>query len=220
MHTLNHRSLVREQSASRAATAGSTLMTRWMHARRRSSSLTCRIISSPTACRAVRPRRGRSCLNINRLAQATRTAGGTVIWIQTEALIADPQDWANRKGSDERRRMGKASVAFWPSPATDLAIYPTCAVLPEDKLATRVPLLGVHSVSIGTSMTYCAARHRHAAHHRRCHAARVASRPHVIMVSDRQRRPHGCAAQPHSGQVPGDLWRRPGDRRFAREVGG
>ena len=26
--------------------------------------------------------------NINRLAQATRTAGGTVIWIQTEALIA------------------------------------------------------------------------------------------------------------------------------------
>ena len=35
--------------------------------------------------------------NINRLAQATRTAGGTVIWIQTEALTTDPQDWANRK---------------------------------------------------------------------------------------------------------------------------
>src|SRR2546422_9786769 len=35
--------------------------------------------------------------NVNRLAQATRTAGGTVIWIQTEALVADPQDWANRK---------------------------------------------------------------------------------------------------------------------------
>ena len=34
--------------------------------------------------------------NINRLARATRRAGGTVIWIQTEALIADPQDWANR----------------------------------------------------------------------------------------------------------------------------
>ena len=29
--------------------------------------------------------------NINRLAQATRTSGGTVIWIQTEALAADPQ---------------------------------------------------------------------------------------------------------------------------------
>ncbi len=35
--------------------------------------------------------------NINRLAQQTRTAGGTVIWIQTEALSADPEDWANRK---------------------------------------------------------------------------------------------------------------------------
>ena len=30
--------------------------------------------------------------NINRLAQATRTAGGTVIWIQTEAVITDPED--------------------------------------------------------------------------------------------------------------------------------
>jgi len=35
--------------------------------------------------------------NINRLAQATRAGGGMVIWIQTEALIEDPQDWANRK---------------------------------------------------------------------------------------------------------------------------
>jgi len=30
--------------------------------------------------------------NINRLAHATRTAGGTVIWIQTEAPSADPED--------------------------------------------------------------------------------------------------------------------------------
>ncbi len=30
--------------------------------------------------------------NINRLAHATRSAGGTVIWIQTEALSADPED--------------------------------------------------------------------------------------------------------------------------------
>ena len=35
--------------------------------------------------------------NINRLAQAMRTAGGIVIWVQTEARSADPQDWANRK---------------------------------------------------------------------------------------------------------------------------
>ncbi len=32
--------------------------------------------------------------NINRLAHTTRTAGGTVIWIQTEALSAGPEDWA------------------------------------------------------------------------------------------------------------------------------
>ena len=58
--------------------------------------------------------------NINRLAQATRTAGGTVIWIQTEALVADPPDWANRKEA--------MSAARW----------------------AQRPLLGVHSVSIGT----------------------------------------------------------------------
>ena len=45
--------------------------------------------------------------NINRLAQATRTAGGTVIWIQTEALSADPQDWANRKESTSAERWAK-----------------------------------------------------------------------------------------------------------------
>src|SRR5205814_10680350 len=37
--------------------------------------------------------------NINRLAQATRTAGGTVPWIPTEALIADPLVWAYRNGA-------------------------------------------------------------------------------------------------------------------------
>ncbi len=45
--------------------------------------------------------------NINRLAQATRTAGGTVIWIQTEALVADPQDWANRKEATSAERWAK-----------------------------------------------------------------------------------------------------------------
>src|SRR5438552_15201090 len=34
--------------------------------------------------------------NINRLAQATRTAGGTVPWSAAEALSPDPPDWANR----------------------------------------------------------------------------------------------------------------------------
>src|SRR5437879_13294196 len=45
--------------------------------------------------------------NINRLAEATRTAGGTVIWIQTEALIADPLDWANRKEATSAARWAK-----------------------------------------------------------------------------------------------------------------
>ena len=74
--------------------------------------------------------------NINRLAQATRTAGGTVIWIQTEALSADPQDWANRKEA--------TSTARWASRQSLLAksgdgfpIYSTCEVLPDDKIAIK-----------------------------------------------------------------------------------
>src|SRR5438046_10112767 len=42
--------------------------------------------------------------NINRLAEATRTAGGAVIRIQAEALIADPQDWRNRKEATSATR--------------------------------------------------------------------------------------------------------------------
>ncbi|MEE3013990.1 MAG: isochorismatase family cysteine hydrolase, partial [Chloroflexota bacterium] len=74
--------------------------------------------------------------NINRLARATRMAGGTVIWIQTEALSADPQDWANRKEA--------TSVSGWTKRQALLSkcgegfpIYPTCAVLPEDRIAIK-----------------------------------------------------------------------------------
>jgi len=74
--------------------------------------------------------------NINRLAQAMRTAGGMVIWIQTEACIADPQDWANRQEA--------MSAAGWAQRQALLAksgegfpLYPTCAVLPEDKIAIK-----------------------------------------------------------------------------------
>src|SRR5438093_13727853 len=42
--------------------------------------------------------------NINRLAQATRTAGGTVIWIQTEAPIAGPRAWPQRKRATSASR--------------------------------------------------------------------------------------------------------------------
>ena len=75
--------------------------------------------------------------NINRLAQATRAAGGIVIWIQTEALIEQPDDWANRREA--------TSVAGWSQRQTLLAkngagypIYETCEVLPEDKIAIKV----------------------------------------------------------------------------------
>ena len=74
--------------------------------------------------------------NINRLAQATRTASGTVIWVQTEALPANPQDWANRKEA--------TSAAGWARRQSFLAkcgdgfpIYSTCEVLPEDKIAIK-----------------------------------------------------------------------------------
>jgi ureidoacrylate peracid hydrolase len=74
--------------------------------------------------------------NINRLARALRTAGGTVIWIQTEACIADPRDWANRQEA--------MSAAGWARRQTLLAksgegfpLYPTCEVVPEDKIAIK-----------------------------------------------------------------------------------
>ena len=35
--------------------------------------------------------------NVNRLARATREAGGMVVWIQTEALPDAANDWANRR---------------------------------------------------------------------------------------------------------------------------
>jgi ureidoacrylate peracid hydrolase len=74
--------------------------------------------------------------NINRLARAMRAKGGLVVWIQTEARPADPQDWANRKES--------VSTAGWTKRQALLArtgagfpIYSTCEVLPEDKRAIK-----------------------------------------------------------------------------------
>ena len=74
--------------------------------------------------------------NINRLARAMRAYGGLVVWIQTEARIAEPQDWSNRKES--------VSKAGWARRQTLLArngegfpIYPACEVLPGDKIAIK-----------------------------------------------------------------------------------
>lgn len=74
--------------------------------------------------------------NINRLAQATRMAGGTVIWIQTEALIGDPEDWANRKEATSAARWAKRQSLLARS-GDGFAIYPACEVLPEDKIAIK-----------------------------------------------------------------------------------
>ena len=74
--------------------------------------------------------------NINRLAQATRAAGGMVIWIQTEARPADPQDWANRKEATSPERWAKRQSLLAKS-GDGFAIYPTCETLPEDKIAIK-----------------------------------------------------------------------------------
>lgn len=75
--------------------------------------------------------------NVNRLARATRAAGGLVIWIQTEALLENPDDWANRKeatnpeGWNRRQRLLAKNGAGFP-------IYETCEVKPEDKIALKI----------------------------------------------------------------------------------
>jgi ureidoacrylate peracid hydrolase len=74
--------------------------------------------------------------NVNRLAEVTRTTGGLVVWIQTEALLHEPQDWANRKeatspdGWARRQRLLAKDGDGFP-------IYPTCEVKPQDKIALK-----------------------------------------------------------------------------------
>src|SRR5439155_5908937 len=87
--------------------------------------------------------------NINRLAQATRTAGGTVIWIQTEALIADPLDWANRKEATSAARWTERQslLARSDEGISDLSHLRGPA---RGQDGDQVPLLGIHSLSVGT----------------------------------------------------------------------
>ena len=72
---------------------------------------------------------------INRLAGATRAAGGRVIWIRTEAPD-DPNDWANRAEAssaekwERRRRLLSRGGAGFP-------IHPECDVRPEDWTVTK-----------------------------------------------------------------------------------
>ena len=74
--------------------------------------------------------------NINRLAQATRSAGGTVIWIQTEALAADLNDWANRKEATSAEGWARRQ-SLLAKGGDGFPIYSTCEVLAEDKIAIK-----------------------------------------------------------------------------------
>jgi ureidoacrylate peracid hydrolase len=74
--------------------------------------------------------------NINRLAHATRTAGGMVIWVQTEALVADPEDWANRKEATSAARWAQRQSLLAKS-GDGFAIYPACAVSPDDRIVIK-----------------------------------------------------------------------------------
>lgn len=74
--------------------------------------------------------------NINRLARATRATGGTVIWIQTEARIEDPEDWANRKEATSPEKWAKRQSLLAKS-GDGFPIYSTCEVLPEDEIAIK-----------------------------------------------------------------------------------
>src|SRR5712692_4013166 len=74
--------------------------------------------------------------NINRLARAMRATGGLVIWIQTAAHIADPQDWANRQEAMSAAGWAKRQALLAPS-GDGFPLYPTCEVLPEDKIILK-----------------------------------------------------------------------------------
>src|SRR5262245_10892146 len=104
--------------------------------------------------------------DLNRLAQAMRTTGGTVIWIQTEARIADPEDWANRQEAMSAARWATRQSLLVKS-GDGFPIYPTCEVLPEDKIAIKYRYSAfIPSIPIGTRWPAAHARHRHAGHHR------------------------------------------------------
>lgn len=73
--------------------------------------------------------------DINRLADAVRTTGGRVIWIQTEAP-ADPADWSNRaeatsaSGWASRKRLLARDGAGFP-------IHKNCDVRDDDDIAIK-----------------------------------------------------------------------------------
>lgn len=74
--------------------------------------------------------------NINRLADAMRTAGGTVVWIQTEAP-PDPDDWANRREATEPAKWASRQELLAKDGA-GFPIAPECEVKPGDEIAIKL----------------------------------------------------------------------------------
>ena len=75
--------------------------------------------------------------NVNRLAAATRAAGGMVVWIQTEGLVKQPDDWANRRDATSPEGWARRQKLLARDGA-GFAIYHTCEVAPEDKIAIKI----------------------------------------------------------------------------------
>lgn len=74
--------------------------------------------------------------NVNRLAGATRAAGGTVVWIQTEAKSETPDDWWNlyeiytpERGIARQERLGKNGSGF--------PLWPELDVLADDEIVIK-----------------------------------------------------------------------------------
>ncbi len=75
--------------------------------------------------------------NINRLAQAMRAAGGTVVWIQTTAA-GGLDEWSNYHRhmlTPERRQKRLASLD---EAAEGFALYPALKVLPDDLRVKKI----------------------------------------------------------------------------------
>ncbi|MGE3936204.1 MAG: isochorismatase family protein [Rhodospirillaceae bacterium] len=73
--------------------------------------------------------------NINRLAAATRAAGGLVVWVQTDRPET-PDAWANRRESNSEEVWNKR-VTLLAQGGAGYPIYHTCAVDPADAVAIK-----------------------------------------------------------------------------------
>lgn len=74
--------------------------------------------------------------NVNRLAVATRKAGGLVVWIQTEALPPGAGDWANRAEATSPESWARRQRLL-ARDGEGFAIYSACDVGPSDKIAFK-----------------------------------------------------------------------------------